>query len=231
VYLKYSSFIACKILIPTTIRIRTHGEAPQAIQRVMLTYTALMRTIPTLSVAVAFNWIVMVSIPASVLTKLFSKTASALSQTQKRCESYGIMSLMRTLVKPVKQIILSTGTRPILYYSLDIQTYNHARFYSRVLDLRCKVPCEGKPIMRLRGEVLFLFLLLLLTLTFYFTPRVRLFTDKTTLLGVLVGKRQRKTSTDTWQFLEMSTKIYSLNLWMEMVPYTSPMLYRLQNAP
>lgn len=38
-------------------------------------------------------------------------------------------------------------------YSLDIQTYIPTRFYSRIQDLRCKVPCEGKPIMRLRGEV------------------------------------------------------------------------------
>jgi hypothetical protein len=51
-----SSSIARKILIPTTnIRTKTHGEAPQAIPRAMSMYTALVRTTPSLSVAVAFN--------------------------------------------------------------------------------------------------------------------------------------------------------------------------------
>ena len=40
-----------------------------------------------------------------------------------------------------------------LAVNLQLEAYNHTRFYSRVLDLKCKVPCEGKPIMRLRGEV------------------------------------------------------------------------------
>ena len=150
---KYSLFIACKFHLPN--RIKTHGEVPQAIQRAMLMCIALMRMIPILSVAVAFNWIATVLIPASVLTRAFLKTASALSQTQKRCESYGDMSLMRILVKQEKQKILSTGMRSILYFlDIRLETYNPTtRFYSRVLDLRCKVPCEGKPIMRLRGEV------------------------------------------------------------------------------
>lgn len=39
------------------------------------------------------------------------------------------------------------------FFFWDIQTYNHTRFYSQVLELQCKVPCEGKPIMRLHGEV------------------------------------------------------------------------------
>ena len=149
---KSFSFIACDTHFP--IRIKTQGEVRQAIQQAMLMCISLTRTrtIPILSVADAFNWIAMVLIPASVLTRVFSKTASALSQTQNRCESYGIMSLMQILVKLEKPKILSTGTRTILY-SLDIQTYIPTRFYSRIQDLRCKVPCEGKPIMRLRGEV------------------------------------------------------------------------------
>jgi hypothetical protein len=48
--------------------------------------------------------------------KIFSKAASALSQTQKQCESYGITSLIRILVKLVKQGILSTGTRQIIIF-------------------------------------------------------------------------------------------------------------------
>jgi hypothetical protein len=146
----FFSFMACDVHLP--IRIKTHGEVPQVTQRAMLMCIALMRTIPTPSVAVVFNWNAMVLIPASILMRVFSKTVNALSQTRKKCENYGIMSLMQILVKLEKQRILSTGTRLILY-SLYNQTYNPTRFYSRVLDLRCKVPCEGKPIMRLRGEV------------------------------------------------------------------------------
>ena len=116
-------FVLCLLLarlINLSIRIKILGEAPLAIQQVMSMSIALTRTIPIQSVAVVFNWIAMVLIPASVLTKAFSKTASALSQTQKRCNSYGITSLMRILVKLAKQKILFTGMRPILY-SLDSQ--------------------------------------------------------------------------------------------------------------
>ena len=109
----------------------------------MLMYSALVRTIPlaSLSIAIMFNWFVMVLIPAS-----------ALSQTQKQCKSYGIMSMMWILMKLVKQKTLSTSTR-VIFFFWDIQTYNHTRFYSQVLELQCKVPCEGKPIMCLHGEV------------------------------------------------------------------------------
>jgi hypothetical protein len=102
--------------MPTITRIKIHGEAPQAMQRATLMFTALMRTIPALFVAVAFNSTAMVLIHASGLMKIFSKAASALSQTQKQCESYGIMSLMRILVKLVKQGILSTGTRQFFFF-------------------------------------------------------------------------------------------------------------------
>jgi hypothetical protein len=112
----FSSSIACKNHMPTITRIKIHGEAPQAMQRATLMFTALMRTIPALFVAVAFNSTAMVLIHASGLMKIFSKAASALSQTQKQCESYGIMSLMRILVKLVKQGILSTGTRQFFFF-------------------------------------------------------------------------------------------------------------------
>jgi hypothetical protein len=85
-----------------TIRTKIHGEAPQVIQQAMSMFIALIRTISALSAAVAFNLIAMVLIPASVLTKIFSKVVSVLSRIQKRCESYGIVSLMRILVKLVK---------------------------------------------------------------------------------------------------------------------------------
>jgi hypothetical protein len=102
--------------MPAIARIKIHGEAPQAMQRVMLMFIALMRTVPALFVAVMFNLIAMVLIHASVLMKIFSKAASATSQTQKQCESYGITSLMLILVKLVKQGILSTGTTIIIIF-------------------------------------------------------------------------------------------------------------------
>lgn len=110
-----------------TTRIKTRGEAPLAMQRAMSMSIVLKGTISTriLSVAVAFNSIAMVLIPARFSMKVFSKTASALSQTRKRCESYGIMSWMQILVKLAKQKILSTGTRPNLYsLNIQLETYN-----------------------------------------------------------------------------------------------------------
>jgi hypothetical protein len=67
VYLIFSSSIACKNYhMPTITRIKIHGEAPQAMQRATLMFTALMRTIPALFVAVVFNSTAMVYIHASV---------------------------------------------------------------------------------------------------------------------------------------------------------------------
>ena len=100
-YLICSLSIVFKINMPT-IRTKIHGEARQVMRQAMSMFIALMRTIPALSIAVAFNSIATVLIPASVLMKTSSRTASAMSQIQKRCESYGIMSLMQILVKLVK---------------------------------------------------------------------------------------------------------------------------------
>ena len=95
-----SSFIACDIHLPI-IRIKTHGEVPRVMQRATLMSIALTRTrtIPTPYVAVVFSWNAMGSIPASILMRVFLKTASALNQTLKKCENYGFMSSMQTLVK------------------------------------------------------------------------------------------------------------------------------------
>ena len=58
--------IACQTHLPNKIKI--HGEALQAMQRVMWMSIALMtlRMIPILSDADTFNWIAMVLIPANI---------------------------------------------------------------------------------------------------------------------------------------------------------------------
>lgn len=91
------------------IRIKIHGVDLQVMLPEKLMFLVFMKILTVLSGAVELAWNAMASTHASTSMKTSFRTASGLSQTRKKCENFGTMSLMLAPEKLVLKEILSRG--------------------------------------------------------------------------------------------------------------------------